>query len=140
MAQLRLGYPEIKRRGAEVFQITPTPPKLGPIYARRFALPFSYLCDGDSAVHRRYGLTTKGMLAAIKTMVESFPGALAGIISGQQPSMLPYMTSKEFADVTMEQALFLVGRDGRVRFRHIADVHAHIPSNESLLRALDALP
>ena len=139
MAQLRLGYPEIKRRGAEVFQITPTPPKLGPVYARRFALPFSYLCDGDYAVHRTYGLTTKGMLAALKGGLESFPRMVAGIVKGEQPSMVPYLPNG-LDSATMEQALFLVGRDGRVRFRHIADVHAHIPSNESLLRALDALP
>jgi peroxiredoxin len=139
MAQLRLGYPEIKRRGAEVFQITGTPPAQGALYARRFTLPFPYLCDGDHAVHRRYGLTTKGMLAALKDGLESFPRMLTGIVKGEQPSPLPYLP-QGMIEATMEQAMFLVGRDGRVRFRHVADVHAHIPSNEVLLRALDALP
>ena len=138
MAQLRLGYPEIKRRWAEVLQITATPLAQGALYARRFALPFPYLCDGDYAVHRRYGLTTKGMLAALKGGLESFPRIVAGLVKGEQPSMLPYLPNG-LASATMEQAMFLVGRDGRVRFRHIADVHAHIPSNETLLRALEGL-
>jgi hypothetical protein len=139
MAQLRLGYPEIKRRGAEVFQITETPPAQGALYARRFTLPFPYLCDGDHVVHRRYGLTTKGMLAGLKGGMRSFPGSLVGIARGEQPSLFPYL-AKGLAANSMEQAVFLVGRDGRVRFRHIADSQAHIPSNDALLRALDKLP
>jgi hypothetical protein len=139
MAQLRLGYPEIKRRGAEVFQITATPATLGALYARRFSLPFPYLCDGDYAVHRRYGLTTKGMLAGFKLMSESLPGTVKGIVRGEQPSLLPYL-AKGLAENTMEQAMFLVGRDARVGFRHIAGPHAHMPSSDTFLRALDSLP
>jgi len=139
MAQLRLGYPAIKQRGAEVVQITATPPKVGALYARRFTLPFVYLCDGDHAVHRHYGLTTRGMLNALKGSLKSFPGMVAGVVQGQQPSPLPYVASG-LADNAMEQAVFLIGRDGRVSFRHIADGRAHIPSNDTLLHALDALP
>ena len=136
MAQLRLGYPEIKRRGAEVFHITSTPSELGALYARRFSLPFSYLCDGDLTVYRRYGLTTKGMLAALRIGFESFPRIVAGVVKGEQPSLLPYSSTEK---MTTEQAMFLVGQDGKVRFRYIADGHAPIPSNETLLRALDTL-
>ena len=136
MAQLRLGYPEIQRRGAELLQITATPSSQGALYARRFTLPFPYLCDGDHAVHRRYGLTTRGMLAALKGQMESFPRLLTGMVKGEQPSLLPYLP-QGMIEATMEQAMFLVDRNGRVRFRHIADVHAHIPSNDTLLRALD---
>ena len=138
MAQLRLGYPEIKRRGAEVLQITGTPVAQGALYARRFTLPFPYLCDEDHAVHRRYGLTTKGILAALKNSVRASTLGLPGIIKGEQPSLLPYL-AKGPAASTMEQAMILVGRDGKVRFRHIADSQAHIPPNDTLIRALDSL-
>jgi len=138
MAQLRLGYPEIKRRGAEILHITGTPPELGPLYARRFALPFPYLCDGDQVVHRRYGLTTKGALAALKNSMRASVFGLPGIIKGEQPSLLPYLAKGPAAN-SMEQAMILVGRDGKVRFRHLADTQAHIPPNDSLIRALDSL-
>jgi|SRR3990172_8680997 len=136
MAQLRLGHPEIKRRGAEIFHVTLTPPALGPLYARRFTLPFPYLCDGDLAVYRRYGLTTKGALAALRTGLESFPRIVTGIVKGEQPSLLPYSSTEK---MTTEQAIFLVAQDGRVSFRYIADGHAPVPPNETLLRAVDAL-
>src|SRR3972149_4105678 len=132
MAQLRLGYPEIKRRQAEIFQITSTPPTQGALYARRFNLPFPYLCDGDLTTYRLYGLTTKGMMAALKSGFESFPSIVKGFVKGEQPSLLPYSSTEK---MTTEQAMFLVGRDGKVRFRYIADGHAPIPSNETLLRA-----
>src|SRR3972149_1055141 len=88
MAQLRLGYPEIKRRQAEIFQITSTPPTQGALYARRFNLPFPYLCDGDLTTYRLYGLTTKGMMAALKSGFESFPSIVTGFVKGEQPSLL----------------------------------------------------
>lgn len=138
MAQVRLAYPEIKQRGAELFQITPTPAAQAALYARRFDLPFPYLCDADRATHRRYGLTAKGVLASLKAGLESLPGVLAGSMRGEQPSPLPYMAGG-LASGAMEQGMFLVGRDGCVRFRHIADIHAHVPSNDTLLRALDVL-
>src|SRR5262249_21977034 len=118
MAQLRLGYPAIKQRGAEVIQITATPPQVGALYARRFTLPFVYLCDGDHTVHRHYGLTTRGMLTALKSSLKSFPGMMAGVVKGQQPSLRPYLAGG-LAENAMEQALFLIGRDGRVYFRRI---------------------
>src|SRR5262245_38209160 len=139
MAQLRLGYPAIKQRGAEVAQITATPPNVGALSTHRFTLPSVYLSDGDHAVHRHNGLTTRSMLNAMKGSLKSFPGMVAGVVQGQQPSPLPYVASG-LADNAMEQAVFLIGRDGRVSFRHIADGRAHIPSNDTLLHALDALP
>jgi len=135
---LRLGYPEIKRRGGEVLEITATPPKLGTLYAKRFTLPFPYLCDGDYAIHRRYGLATRGMLAALRIGLESFPRELVGVVKGEQPSIFPYLPNG-LGSFSMDQAMFLVGRDGRVRFRQIFDAHAHLPSNETLLRELDAV-
>jgi hypothetical protein len=138
MAQLRLGYPEIKRRGAEILWITSTPVAQGALYARRFTLPFTYLCDEGHAVHRRYGLTTKGALAGLRNGMRSFRVALPAIIKGEQPSLRPYL-AKGPAENSMEQAMVLVGRDGKVRYRQIADNQATIPPNHSLIRALDAL-
>ena len=139
MAQLRLGYPEMKQRKAEVLWITATPPTQGALYARRFNLPFPYLCDGDGAVHRLYGFSTKGILAGLRGAAKSTPAILRGMASGEQPSVVPYI-SKMLTEATMDHAMFLVGQDGRVHFRHIAAPRTHLPSNDALIGALDKLP
>src|SRR3990172_8336199 len=121
MAQVRRAYPEITRRGAEVLQITPTPSAQGMLYARRFDLPFPYLCDPGYTMYRRYGLASKGALAALRAATQSLPGMLQGSVAGEQPSLVPYVSGGLGAG-SMEQGMFLLDRDRRVRFRHIADV------------------
>jgi putative peptide zinc metalloprotease protein len=138
MAQVRRAYPDITRRGAEVLQVTPTPPAQGALYTRRFDLPFPYLCDPGYTMYRRYGLASKGALAALRAVMESLPDVLQRSVTGEQRSLVPYVSGGLAAGST-EQGMFLIDRDRRVRFRHIADVHAHIPSNDTLLRMLDAL-
>lgn len=141
MAQLRLGYPEIKKRGADLLQITITPAKLGPIYAKRFDLPFPYLCDQDQSLHRLFGLTGKGVeMTGLKGGLMAVVASLPSLVNRDQPSLLPYLPYlKKGVDPTMQQAMFLVGRDGKVHFRHVSDGHEPIPSNDALLRELAAL-
>jgi hypothetical protein len=70
--------------------------------------------------------------------MESLPDVLQRSVTGEQRSLVPYVSGGLAAGST-EQGMFLIDRNRRVRFRHIADVHAHIPSNDTLLRMLDAL-
>jgi hypothetical protein len=50
----------IRGLGVEILQVTPTPIDRARLYARRFALPFPYLCDPDHYVHRAWGLGARG--------------------------------------------------------------------------------
>ena len=56
MAQLRLGYPEIQRSGAEVLQITHNTAAEAQRYFKHYPIAFPYLCDPARAVHETYGL------------------------------------------------------------------------------------
>src|SRR5215216_5496897 len=47
MSQYARAYPLIKERGGEVLEVTNTTPERAQLYARRFKLPFPYLCDPD---------------------------------------------------------------------------------------------
>src|SRR5215216_5828949 len=70
MAQLRLGYPEIQRSGAEVLQITHNTPLEAQRYFKHYPIAFPYLCDADRAVHEAYGLALEApkIANALKTM------------------------------------------------------------------------
>src|SRR5215510_13274324 len=56
MAQLRLGYPEIQKSGAEVLQLTHNTVEEAQRYFKHYPITFPYLCDPERAVHERYGL------------------------------------------------------------------------------------
>jgi|SRR6185369_12804878 peroxiredoxin len=56
MSQLARGYERIRGLGADVLQVTPTPPSRAAFYVRNFNLPFVYLCDPDYSVHRQWGV------------------------------------------------------------------------------------
>ena len=50
----------IRGLGAEILQVTLTPVERARIYARRFSLPFPYLCDPDRRVRHAWGLGSRG--------------------------------------------------------------------------------
>jgi hypothetical protein len=56
MSQLARAYPRIKEHGGEVLEVTNSTPARAQFYARRFALPFPYLCDSDYRVRAEWGL------------------------------------------------------------------------------------
>src|SRR5512132_234820 len=75
MAQLRLGYPEIQRSGAEVLQITHNTAAAAQRYFKHYPIAFPYLCDPDRAVHELYGIALES--AHVGSVVKSFTAATA---------------------------------------------------------------
>jgi AhpC/TSA family len=69
MAQLRLGYPEIARSGAEVLQITHNTAEEAQRYFKHYPIAFPYLCDPGRVVHEAYGLTLQ--TASVKNVTAS---------------------------------------------------------------------
>jgi peroxiredoxin len=59
MSQLARGYGQFKTLDAELLQITPSPLERARFYARKFPLPFPYLCDPDYSVRRAFGLESR---------------------------------------------------------------------------------
>jgi putative peptide zinc metalloprotease protein len=141
MAQLRLGYEEIQKRGAEVLQITHSTPEEARLYFQRYQLAFPYLCDPDRAVHERYGIPmvhapVEGLRAAILSTVA---GASDFLVRGEPVvSPLPYL-KRYGPNAAPEQAVFIVDRDGIIRYVYTCDGIGAVPSNAELLTELNRL-
>ena len=115
MSQLSRVYPQIRDRGGEVLQVTPSPPARAQLYARRFTLPFPYLCDPAHEAWETWGLMRRshGPLyyakAALFGMTAAHPpndfGTFGPSLS-EMPSML----------IDDDMGFFVVDRDGVVRY------------------------
>ena len=70
MSQIARAYPRIRAHNAEVLEITTSTLARGELYARRFALPFPYLCDPDRRVHAAWGIEKRvqGIGYYVKTL------------------------------------------------------------------------
>ena len=137
MAQLRLGYPEIQRCGAEVLQITHNTAAEAQRYFKHYPIAFPYLCDPDRRVHDAYGLPLEPASAA--EVVRSITASATDLVRRGEttPLPLPFMLRYGYKD--SPQAVVIVDRDGIVRHVVQAGPNAELPSNAEILRRLDAL-
>ena len=87
MAQLRLGYPEIQRVGAEVLQITHNTATEAQRYFKHYPIAFPYLCDADRRVHDAYGLALQ--TASAGQVVRSLTASATDLLrqGGRHPSL-----------------------------------------------------
>src|ERR1041384_3360036 len=113
MAQLRLGYPEIQRSGAEVLQITHNTATEAPRYFKHYPIAFPYLCDPERAVHEAYGLALEP--ASAKAVVSSFTTATADLLRRGEKTALPLPFMMRYGYKDSPQAVVFVDRDGIVR-------------------------
>src|SRR5438876_12193324 len=111
MAQLRLGYPEIQRSGAEVLQITHNTPAEAQRYFKHYPIAFPYLCDADRAVHDAYGIPLEPakLANAVKTIALTATDRLRG---GLTPSPFPFLARTHRKD--SPQAVIFVDGEGIV--------------------------
>src|ERR1041385_6856309 len=59
MSQLAKAYPEMRKRGAGLLEISNSTTSRARFYGENFRLPFPYLADPDWAVRRLYGLDVR---------------------------------------------------------------------------------
>jgi len=136
MAQLRLGYPEIQRTGAEVLQITHNTAAEAQRYFKHYPIAFPYLCDPERTVHEAYGLALEPTQVA--NAVKSLAAAATDAFRGQTtPSPIPFLARTHGKD--SPQAVIFVDRDGIVRHVIRAGPNADLPSNAEILRRLDGM-
>lgn len=143
MAQLRLGYPELRKHNAEVLQVTHSTAAEARLYFRQYPLDFPYLCDPDQRVHERYGvpIAPKGLMESAQLAVASaVAGAADQLLRGEKtPSPVAYL-KRYGLRYHPEQAVFVVDREGIIRYVHTADSIGAIPPNAELVRELSKLP
>jgi len=137
MAQLRLGYPEIQRSGAEVLQITHNTAAEARRYFTHYPIAFPYLCDPERAVHEAYGLAME--TASAKQVVASFATAASDLVRHGEKTALPIPFMMRYGYKDSPQAVVIVDREGIVRHVVQAGPNAELPSNAEILRRLDAI-
>ena len=137
MAQLRLGYPEIERSGAEVLQITHNTAAEAQRYFKHFPIAFPYLCDPERTVHEAYGLALE--TASAKNLVASAATAASDLLRHGEKTALPIPFMMRYGYKDSPQAVVIVDREGIVRHVVQAGPNAELPSNAEILRRLDAI-
>jgi alkyl hydroperoxide reductase subunit AhpC len=137
MAQLRLGYPEIQRSGAEVLQITHNTAAEAQRYFKHYPIAFPYLCDPERTVHEAYGLAME--TASAKQVVTSFMTAASDLVRHGEKTALPIPFMMRYGYKDSPQAVVIVDREGIVRHVVQAGPNAELPSNAEILRRLDAI-
>jgi peroxiredoxin len=134
MAQLRLGYPEIQRSGAEVLQITHNTTAEAGRYFRHYPIAFPYLCDPDRAVHEAYGLSLA--TASVRDVVSSLVTSATDLVRTGERTALPLPFAMRYGYKDSPQAVILVDREGIVRHVVQAGPNADLPSNAEIVRRL----
>lgn len=137
MAQLRLGYPEIERSGAEVLQITHNTAAEAQRYFKHYPIAFPYLCDSERAVHEAYGLALE--TASAKNLVASMATVARDLVRHGEKTALPVPFMMRYGYKDSPQAVVIVDREGLVRHAVQAGPNAELPSNAEILRRLDAI-
>ena len=137
MAQLRLGYPEIARSGAEVLQITHNTAAEAQRYFKHFPIAFPYLCDPERTVHDAYGLALE--TASAKNVVASAATAASDFLRRGEKTALPIPFMMRYGYKDSPQAVVIVDREGIVRHVVQAGPNAELPSNAEILRRLDEI-
>jgi peroxiredoxin len=143
MSQLALGYPRFKALGAEVLQVTPSPPARAAFYTQRFRVPFIYLCDPDYRVHRQWGLEVrshslgwyaKSLVTAARTTMPTSD------LGDPRVSLGEVKTNLHDTDM----GFFLIDRAGVVRYALSgtymgaeAALPRGIPSSEEIVREIE---
>ena len=137
MAQLRLGYPEIQKSGAEVLQVTHNTAAEAERYFKHYPIAFPYLCDAERTVHEAYGLA----LHATKPLdpVKSMATAAFDLVRHGEKTPLPIPFIMRYSGKDSPQAVVIVDRDGIVRHVVQSGPNAELPSNADILRRLDPL-
>ena len=141
MSQLARAYPRIKEHGGEVLEVTSSTPARAQFYARRFSLPFPYLCDPDYRVRAEWGLAKRshGPGYYVKTFV-------AGMKADPPPNDYGNFkpTLGEFPAVLADEdmGVFIVDRAGLVRYAlagaYFTEAGLHgVPGADEIVRELD---
>ena len=141
MSQLARAYPRVKEHGGVILEVTTSTPARAAFYARRFRLPFPYLCDPDYRVFEEWGLAKRS----------HGPGYYAKQVLGMMKG--PPKVPNDFGDFVPalsevpklmaddDMGLFIVDRGGTVRYT-LAGPYVHeagargVPGPDEIVREL----
>ena len=137
MTQLAQIHPRIVGLGAEILEITPTLPERARFFARRFSLPFPYLCDPEHSVARTWRLGVRPHSAA-RFLRRPDPPPGDTMFEGVAPS------PGEWDQLLLDDdtGFFVLDRAGAVQQAQAGPYSSHafkLPTNEAILDRLSRL-
>lgn len=137
MTQLAQIYPQIHGLETEILEITPTVPERARFYARRFPLPFPYLCDPEHAVATAWGLGVRPH-SATKFLRRLDPPPGSTVFDAAAPS------PGEWDQLLLDDdtGFFVLDKTGTVRSANAGSYYSSawkIPPNDAILGELRRL-
>ena len=137
MSQLARVAPELAKRNTDVLQVTPSPLERARFYAKKYALPFTYLADADDTVRRRWGLGVRphGPAWYAKALISGLRAEKPQNDFGQEaPPLGDILTMLRDDDA----GLYVVDRAGIIQYAH-AGSYVDTGSGQVSIRPLPPL-
>lgn len=144
MSQLSRAYDEIRKRDAEVLEISPSTPEKGRLYAAKYKLPFPYLCDPADQARRNWHIEARKRgpgwyVTGLVLGMTAKPPANDYGVEGPGPGEIPGLLRDD------DMGFFIVDRAGTIRYAYTGSyVEGQkplqirpIPANDEILRELD---
>lgn len=139
-------YRELVAHEIEVIQVAPNLLETARLHFKQ-APPYPFVCDPDKRLYAVYGLGDRGALAATRNTFVSFSQAFA---KGEgaatvQASWLDVMNRNfirrlhHHALTAVDQGIFIIDKQGIIRYRENYGAIDPIPNGEKLLSLVEAL-
>jgi peroxiredoxin len=136
------GYADLRDTGTEVIQVAPNLLESARTFFRGTTAPFPFVCDPDKRLYAVYGLGDRGALEATRSAVVSFTHAFTHGDSGPQlrGAWLDVMNRNflrrlhHHAMTAVEQGVFLVDKQGRIRHITVVGPIDSVPTADRLVQ------
>jgi hypothetical protein len=136
-------YPAMQTAGIEVIQVAPNLLDSARAYFDD-GPPFPFVCDPDKRMYAVYGLGDRGVLEATKNMVISFTAPLAESVQAEVETIRASwmdVANRNFirrlhhhALTAIDQGVFIIDKQGVLRYRQIVGAIEKILTGEEMLR------
>jgi peroxiredoxin len=141
-------YPAMQTAGIEVIQVAPNLLDSARAYFDD-GPPFPFVCDPDKRMYAVYGLGDRGVLEATKNMVISFTAPLAESVQAEVETIRASwmdVANRNFirrlhhhALTAIDQGVFIIDKQGVLRYRQIVGTIEKILTGEEMLRLTTAV-
>src|SRR5262249_34666761 len=140
MSQLFRAYGDLQKLDAEILEVSISGVSRAQVYAKKFKLPFPYLCDPDYQTRRQWGLGLRehGLGHYVR-------GFIHGVTAEKPPNdfgdFLPPLDEMRNLLNDDDMGFFIVDKRGVVRYA-LSGSYVHgakdrqLPSNEEILREI----
>jgi len=147
MAQLGQLHDRFQTANAEFVQLGPNLLKAARTYFRQQPPKFPFVCDPAKQIFTRYGLRDEGALVANKNTIISFTHAYThgdGLNTTRASALDVFSGNvvdrmRHHALSAIQQGMFIVDRDGLVRYANVLPPLGTLPPGEELLREVEKL-